>query len=519
MTNPGLLIVEDDEGLCSQYRWAFPACQVMLAHTRGQAVATVKRENPPVVLMMDLGLPPDPDGVSEGFATLDEVLRLAPQTKVIVVTGNGERRNALRAIAAGAYDFCEKPVELEVLRTIIDRGLNLHRLEEENRRVAAVPVASPIERIITASPVMLKVCREIEKVATTNVPVLLLGESGTGKEALARAVHDLGPRAKQPFVAINCGAIPETLLESELFGHERGAFTGAVKQTIGKIESANRGTLFLDEIGDLPYPLQVKLLRFLQDQIVERIGGRQQIQVDVRIVSATNANLDEKIARGQFRGDLLYRMNAVTVRIPPLRERGGDIALLGSFFLHRFNQEFGRRVRSFTERAKIAMSVTTVEFLPFGLDWTCVAEIQFSENKDLPNDNDPPRRQKVRNSTVESVHDWPGNVRELENRLKRAVVMADHRMIDAADLELELADEALPDLDLRAARMRAEREVINAALMRSNNTLSAAAKLLGVSRPTLYGLLEAHGLVSETVGTTAAGAAFTSETASRNDQG
>jgi two-component system NtrC family response regulator len=472
MTNPGLLIVEDDEGLCSQYRWAFPACQVMLAHTRGQAVATVKRENPPVVLM-DLGLPPDPDGVSEGFATLDEVLRLAPQTKVIVVTGNGERRNALRAIAAGAYDFCEKPVELEVLRTIIDRGLNLHRLEEENRRVAAVPVASPIERIITASPVMLKVCREIEKVATTNVPVLLLGESGTGKEALARAVHDLGPRAKQPFVAINCGAIPETLLESELFGHERGAFTGAVKQTIGKIESANRGTLFLDEIGDLPYPLQVKLLRFLQDQIVERIGGRQQIQVDVRIVSATNANLDEKIARGQFRGDLLYRMNAVTVRIPPLRERGGDIALLGSFFLHRFNQEFGRRVRGFTERAKIAMS----------------------------------------------VHDWPGNVRELENRLKRAVVMADHRMIDAADLELELADEALPDLDLRAARMRAEREVINAALMRSNNTLSAAAKLLGVSRPTLYGLLEAHGLVSETVGTTAAGAAFTSETASRNDQG
>ncbi|PPQ38465.1 PEP-CTERM-box response regulator transcription factor [Rhodopila globiformis] len=467
MANPKLLIVEDDEGLCSQYRWAFPACQVMLAHARAQAVAMVKRESPPVVLM-DLGLPPDPDGVSEGFATLEEVLRLAPQTKVIVVTGNGERRNALRAIAAGAYDFCEKPIELEVLRTIIARGLNLHRLEDENRRMAAAPAASPIERIITASPAMLKVCRDIEKVATTSVPVLLLGESGTGKEALARAVHDLGPRAKQPFVAINCGAIPENLLESELFGHERGAFTGAVKQTIGKIENAHRGTLFLDEIGDFPYPLQVKLLRFLQDQIVERIGGRQQIQVDVRIVSATNLNLDEKIAQGQFRGDLLYRMNAVTVRIPPLRERGGDIALLAGWFLNRFNQEFGRRVRGFTERATAAMT----------------------------------------------VHEWPGNVRELENRLKRAVVMADGRLIDAADLELA-ADDDLPDLDLRAARLRAEREVISAALARSNNTLSVAAKLLGVSRPTLYGLLETHGLASDATGAAAAAAAAaaTSDTA------
>jgi two-component system, NtrC family, response regulator len=469
MANPRLLIVEDDEGLCSQYRWAFPTCQVLLAHTRAQAVALVKRESPPVALM-DLGLPPDPDGVSEGFATLEEVLRLAPQTKVIVVTGNGERRNALRAIAAGAYDFCEKPVELEVLRTIIARGLNLHRLEDENRRMAAVPAALPIERIITASPVMLKVCRDVEKVATTNVPVLLLGESGTGKEALARAVHDLGPRAKQPFVTINCGAIPENLLESELFGHERGAFTGAVKQTIGKIESAHKGTLFLDEIGDLPFPLQVKLLRFLQDQIVERIGGRQRIQVDVRIVSATNANLDEKIAQGQFRGDLLYRMNAVTIRIPPLRERGADVALLAGFFLNRFNQEFGRRVRGFTDQANATMA----------------------------------------------AHDWPGNVRELENRLKRAVVMADGRMIDAADLELAAADEGLPDLDLRAARLRAEREVISAALARSNNTLSVAAKLLGVSRPTLYGLLETHGLAGDTAGPAAgpaAGAAATSETA------
>ena len=447
MSKPKLLIVEDDEGLCSQYRWAFPACEVLLAHARAQAVALVKREIPPVAIM-DLGLPPDPDGVSEGFATLSEVLRIAPQTKVIVVTGNGERQHALRAIATGAYDFCEKPVAIEVLRTIIDRGLNLHRLEDENRRLLAAPARSPIERIVSASPGMLKVCRDIEKIATTNVPVLLLGESGTGKEALARAVHDLGPRAAQPFVAINCGAIPENLLESELFGHERGAFTGAVKQTIGKIESAHRGTLFLDEIGDLPHPLQVKLLRFLQDQIVERIGGRQKIQVDERIVSATNANLDDKISQGVFRGDLLYRMNAFTIRIPPLRERGSDIMLLANFFMNRFNQEFGRGFRGFTEHATHAMN----------------------------------------------GHDWPGNVRELENRLKRAVVMAERRLIDAVDLELAAPTAELPDLDIRGARLRAEREVIQEALLRSNNTLAVAARLLGISRPTLYGLLDVHGL-------------------------
>jgi two-component system NtrC family response regulator len=453
MSKPKLLIVEDDEGLCSQYRWAFPTCEVLITHARPQAVALLRRENPPVVVM-DLGLPPDPDGVSEGFATLSEVLRIAPQTKIIIVTGNGERKNALRAIAAGAYDFCEKPVEIEVLRTIIERGLHLHRLEEENRRLVAAPPRSPIERIITGSAGMLKICRDIERIATTNVPVLLLGESGTGKEALAQAVHDLGPRTKHPFVAINCGAIPENLLESELFGHERGAFTGAVKQVIGKIESANKGTLFLDEIGDLPHPLQVKLLRFLQDQIVERIGGRQKIQVDVRIVSATNANLDEKISQGVFRGDLFYRMNAFTIRIPPLRERGTDIILLANFFLNRFNQEFGRGIRGFTEHAIHAMN----------------------------------------------THEWPGNVRELENRVKRAVVMADRRLIDAADLELTPPAEELPDLDIRSARLRAERDVIQEALVRSNNTLSTAARLLGVSRPTLYGLLDVHGLANEAIG-------------------
>ena len=447
MAKPKLLIVEDDEGLCSQYRWAFPAYDVLMANARPQAIALVKKENPPVAIM-DLGLPPDPDGVSEGFAILAEIQAIAPKTKMIVVTGNGERRNALKAIASGAYDFCEKPVEIELLRTIIERALNLYRLEEENRALAATPQRSPIERIVTANPGMLKLCRDIEKLATTNVPVLLLGESGTGKEALAQALHDLGPRRKEPFVAINCGAIPENLLESELFGHERGAFTGAVKQNIGKIETANKGTLFLDEIGDLPHPLQVKLLRFLQDQIVERIGGRQKIQVDVRIVSATNASLEDKIAQGVFRGDLFYRMNAVTVRIPPLRDRGGDATLLANYFLSRFNQEFGRNIRGFAEAAGAAIA----------------------------------------------AHSWPGNVRELENRMKRAVVMTEHRVIDASDLELAPPAEGPPDLDLRAARLRAEREVVHIAWARSNHTLSVAARLLGISRPTLYGLLEVHGI-------------------------
>ena len=450
MTKPRLLIVEDDEGLCSQYRWAFPEWDVVMAHARPQALAIVRKEHPPVILM-DLGLPPDPDGVSEGFATLEEALRIAPETKVVVVTGNGERKNALKAVSAGAYDFCEKPVQLDVLRTIIDRGLKLYRLEEENRRLAAPLPRSPIDRIVTNHPAMLKVCRDVEKLATANVPVLLLGESGTGKEALASALHELGPRAKQPFVAINCGAIPENLLESELFGHERGAFTGAVKQTIGKIESAHKGTLFLDEIGDLPHPLQVKLLRFLQDQIVERVGGRQRIQVDVRIVSATNQNLDERVAAGVFRSDLFYRMNAVTIRIPPLRERGSDMMLLANYFLNRFNQEYSRNIRSFSDGAAAAIM----------------------------------------------AHEWPGNVRELENRMKRAVVMAERRLIEAEDMELAAGSGVLPDLDLRAARLRAEREVIQLALARSNSTLALAARLLGISRPTLYGLMQAHGLETE----------------------
>lgn len=447
MAQPRILVVEDDEGLCSQYRWGLQGFEVSIAHSRQEAIAET-RKIPAQIVLVDLGLPPDPDGVSEGFSTLGELLQLSPHSKIIIVTGSGERQHALKAIGMGASDFCEKPIDLKILRTIIDRSLKLHQLEGENRRLASIAIQAPIDRIVTNSAAMLKVCADIERLARTNVPVMLLGESGTGKEALANALHDMGPRARQPFVAINCGAIPENLLESELFGHERGAFTGAVKQSIGKIEMANGGTLFLDEIGDLPYVLQVKLLRFLQDHIVERIGGRQKIKVDVRVVSATNANLEDKIAHGLFREDLYYRMNAITVRIPPLRDRLGDAVLLANFFLSRFNQEFGRSIRSFTEAATNAIS----------------------------------------------QHSWPGNVRELENRVKRAVIMADGKLIDLADLELDLGLKNTIDLDLRTARMRAEREVIQSALVLSNNTLTVASKMLGISRPTLYGLMETHGL-------------------------
>jgi two-component system NtrC family response regulator len=452
MSKPKLLIVEDDPGLCAQYRWAFPNCRVVVANDRKQAEAMAKREQPDAVLL-DLGLPPDAEGVSEGFATLEMLRAATPGLPVVVASGQGQRENALRAVALGAYDFCEKPVDVAVLRTVIERALRLRELEEENQRLAVAPKSSPIQGIVTADEGMLKACRTVERLAGVSVPVLLLGESGTGKEALARALHELGPRAGKAFVALNCAAIPETLLESELFGHEKGAFTGAVRQVAGRIETANGGTLFLDEIGEMPVALQAKLLRFLQDQVIERIGGRTPIRVDVRVVSATNQPLEEQAESGRFRGDLLYRLNAVTVRIPPLRERAGDALLLARFFLAKFAREHGRRLRGFDAAASEAIA----------------------------------------------AHRWPGNVRELENRVRRAALMSEGPLVGIGDLEIAPAavdSDGGGDLDLRSARLRAEREAIERALARSSGSLSAAARLLGISRPTLYSLIETHGLAA-----------------------
>jgi two-component system NtrC family response regulator len=423
-----LLIVEDDKGLLRQLRWAFPDHKVHPAGTRREALDLIRREPVPVAIV-DLGLPPDPDGAAEGLATLAEIRQIAPTTKVIIATGNETREYAVRAVALGAYDFYQKPVDIDSLRLTVSRAEHLFELEEENRRLMAVKTASPIDGIIAASPEMLMALRNVEKIAPTDVSVMVLGESGTGKELIAEAIHRLSPRAAGPFVAINCAAIPDTLLESELFGHEKGAFTGAVNQTIGKIESADRGTLFLDEIGDVPLMMQVKLLRFLQSRVIERIGGRKLVPVDLRVVCATNQNLNRLMAEGQFREDLFYRLNEVTIEVPPLRQRTGDGVLLASFFLQRFAAEYGRPVRGFAPSAAAAIN----------------------------------------------AYAWPGNVRELENRLKRAVVMTDGPLLSPVDLGLAIPDEAPPSLDIRAARARAERDVIQAAMAQTGQNLSQTA--------------------------------------------
>jgi two-component system, NtrC family, response regulator len=445
-----LLIVEDDEGLRLQYRWALAEFDISVAASREEALAVFGRLKPPVAVV-DLGLPPDPDGASEGLQALESMRQLAPASKIIIATGNESREHALRAVAVGAYDFYQKPIDIDVLRVIINRAIHLYSLEAENRRLASTAGSSPIDGIIANSGAMLKVLRNIEKIAPADVAVLLLGESGTGKELLAQAIHRTSPRAKGPFIAINCAAIPETLLESELFGHEKGAFTGAVKQTIGKVESANGGTLFLDEIGDLPLPMQVKLLRFLQDHALERIGGRQRIQVDVRVVCATHQDLDNLMANGRFREDLFYRLNEVKISVPPLREREGDAILLATYFVTKFNAQFGRKVKGFAAEGLGAIK----------------------------------------------SHPWRGNVRELENRVKRAVIMADAPLLTAHDLDLAQSDETMKTLDLRQARARAEREVIQMAIAQSGGNISNAAKLLGISRPTLYDLVKEHGLAVE----------------------
>ncbi|MEG7521872.1 MAG: PEP-CTERM-box response regulator transcription factor [Chromatiales bacterium] len=442
-----LLIVEDDPGLQSQLKWCFDGYEVQIAGDRASAIAALRRAAPPVITL-DLGLPPDPANVSEGIATLKEVLRLAPRTKVIVVTGNDDRTNALKALELGAYDFYQKPIDSDVLKVIIDRAYQLYELEEENRNLAMRQGKSPLDGVIANSPEMLDVCRIIEKVGPTDATTLLLGESGTGKEVLAKAIHEISARNEQPFVAINCASIPDTLLESELFGYEKGAFTGAVKRTLGKIEHANGGTLFLDEIGDMPLSLQAKLLRFLQERVIELIGGRAEISVDVRVICATNRDLDEMIGSGTFREDLFYRVSEITIDIPPLRDRAGDAVLLAWAFLAKFSAQNSTKVRGFSKEA------------------------------------------------LRSIEDysWPGNVRELENKIKRAVIMAEGSQISAEELQLSVGSEESQPFNLREVRDQAEASAVSRALTYVEGNVSKAAELLGVSRPTLYDLVNKYGL-------------------------
>ena len=448
-TKDKLLVVEDDPGLQSQLKWSFEDFDVEVAEDRETALAHLRRFEPPVVTL-DLGLPPDPGGVSEGFSLLEEMLALAPDTKVIVVTGHNDRTNAMRAIAMGAYDFYEKPIDPDLLGITIGRGARLYRIEQENRRLQSGQGESALQGLIASSPEMLKVCRTVEKLAPTDVSTLILGESGTGKEVLVKALHSLSERSDKRLVAINCAAIPEALLESELFGYEKGAFTGAAKTTPGKIEVANGGILFLDEVGDLPMALQAKLLRFLQERVIERIGGRSEIPVDVRVICATHRDLAELIQAGEFREDLYYRINEATIKVPPLRDRQGDNLLLARVLLERFASQLKRPIKGFTPQA-----IEAIE-----------------------------------------AYGWPGNVRELENRVKRAVIMADGTQITLEDLELpsQEGDVAQEPFNLREVREKAESRAILRAMARTDGNVSKTSELLGVTRPTLYNLMKKYGI-------------------------
>lgn len=439
-----LLVVEDDPGLQKQLKWSFENYEVVVAGNRNEAIAAIRRYTPSVVTL-DLGLPPDPTNASEGLATLREILALAPATKIIVVTGNDDRANAIHAVALGAYDFYQKPIDPDILGLIIERAFQLDALERDYQNLQ---LQKPLHGVIATSPQMQAVMRMVEKIAPTQATVLLLGESGTGKELLAKALHRLSSRADQPFVAVNCAAIPETLLESELFGYEKGAFTGAVAQTKGKIEYAQGGTFFLDEIGDLPFALQAKLLRFIQERVIERLGGRKEIPIDVRIICATHRKLPDLIDQGTFRGDLYYRLSEIVVDIPPLREREGDITTIANALLQRYCRENNMKEKHFSHDAAQAM---------------------------------------------EAYH-WPGNIREMENKIKRATILSDGNFVTAADLEIGLpADNTMP-LNLKSVREAAETVAIKRALNYSDNNVSEAAKLLGITRPTLYGLFEKYGL-------------------------
>ena len=445
-----LLVIEDDAGLQKQLQWSFDGYEVLLAGGRETALAQVRRHQPAVVTM-DLGLPPDPDGATEGLATLQQILALGPDTKIIVLSGNQERAHALKAVALGAYDFHQKPFDADMLGLVIARAFYLHAMQQENRRMLQTQADSPLAGIVSRDPGMLKLCRSVEKVAPSSASVMLQGDSGSGKELIARGLHALSNRSAQRFVAINCAAIPENLLESELFGYEKGAFTGAARRTLGKIELAHGGTFFLDEIGDMPLALQAKLLRFLQERVIERVGGRGEIAVDVRIVCATHQDLKMLAGQGRFREDLYYRLGEIVLRIAPLRERAGDAALLAHHFKNKFCASEGRASLHFSSDALQAIE----------------------------------------------AYGWPGNVREVENCIKRAVIMCDGPLISLDDLGLPASTTSAPaeeSLNLRQARDAAEYRVMVRALARSDGNIVKAAELLGVSRPTLYDLMNHHGI-------------------------
>ena len=445
---PKLLLVEDDAGLQRQLAWAFEDFEVLRAGDRVAAESTLQRDKPSVILL-DLGLPPDADGPSEGLATLQAALRASPDSKVIMMSGQTEREFALKAVALGAYDFYQKPISVDELRLIVARAQHVFELEQENRRLAQRPTGIPIPGVLTSNPEMLEACQDIVGLAATNVSVLIIGESGTGKELLARALHLQSPRSQGPFVPVNCAAIPEQLLESEFFGHERGAFTGAIKTTIGKVELANKGTLFLDEIGDMPTPLQAKLLRFLQERVIERIGGHKQIAVDIRVVSATNQDLQQLIGQSAFRQDLYYRISEGVVRIPPLRQRIEDAVLIANKLTRDYAQELARPVR--------------------GLSPGAIAAIL--------------------------AHTWPGNVRELQNCIKRAVASSSGPMLAARDLRLSTTPLASDGpMTLKQARFDAEGKALRQALAIADGNISEAARVLDTSRPTLYQLLKEHNI-------------------------
>ena len=450
-----LLIIDDNDDIRKQLKWGLgKQYELSLAADGKEGLAAFRKQQPKVVTL-DLGLPPDAEGTTEGFHCLEEILKLAPHTKVIVITGNDEKNSALTAINTGAYDYLPKPIDINELKVIINRALHLHNIEEENSRLQdALHSDLHMMGIVGQCSQMMKVFSTIEKVATSDAAIFIAGESGTGKELVARAIHGMSLRAKGPFIPINCGAIPENLLESELFGFEKGAFTGAHARVLGKFEFAHKGTLFLDEIGELPSNLQVKLLRFLQEKVLQRVGGREDIIADTRVISATNVDIGTAIKEGRFREDLYYRVAVITIDLPPLRERGEDILLLASMFLKRFSEQFNKKVRGFSSAA--------VEQL--------------------------------------NVYEWPGNVRELENKIQRAVIMSDTPMLEPDSLgfterpAIQRPGASLEGLSLKDARDRVEREMIVTAIRTNGGNIAKAAEVLGISRPTLYDLVKKHGL-------------------------